>query len=334
MEDQLKKAVRNFASEINSGITVSPNMSELVSLTSELPLSGFDYWERLIRNEYYFARKDAAIPSYNLWSKPNDVLTWLDIVSWDGHKREKAIRTLSGAALNSFFLSFAIRRLNDWVPQVRKAAREKLPEIARETTPEIVAEALCSVLSNWSTWGRIEEADKKVLLQIMCNEKIAKALSKKLISSTCGPMPSLFSQFGRTQILDEYIEDIASKAIQPSVRAKAYRALFERRVIWTEGRKWVWTDKRYCEGRMEPIVVERELNVNASVLDLLIRSSVDRSSIVRRISAEFVIRELTSLGVDGVKLAEKFSLDLSSTVSERGRFALKKLREMKVTGEN
>jgi len=130
------------------------------------------------------------------------------------------------------------------VPQVRKAAREKLPEIARSTDPKDVVNALSNALSNWNSWGRIEEADKGILLQIICEKEIAKSFRSKLISSASGPMPSLFSQLGRTPILDESMEEIANSAIQPSVRAKAFRSLFERRIVWIEGRKWEWTNKR------------------------------------------------------------------------------------------
>jgi len=266
MEEKIILAVKDFANSINSGSKVVADMSPLIDVTSELPLSSFDYWERLIRSEFSLALRESTPPKWKVWSKPNELLTWLDLISWDGYKREKTLRTLSGAAPNTFFFSLAVRRLNDWVPQVREAAREKLPEIAKATNPEYVVEALCIVLSNWNSWGRIEEADKQVLLQIICEEEIAESLRSKLISSTSGPMPSLFSQLGRTAILDDKIEDIASLAVQPSVRAKAYRSLFESRISWIEGRKWEWTDIRYCEGKLKPIVSERKLNVRTSLL--------------------------------------------------------------------
>jgi len=328
MEDKVKSAVREFASSINSGSKVVADMSALVGVASQLPLSSFDYWERLIRSEFSLALRESTPPKWKVWSKPNELLTWLDLISWNGYRREKTLRTLSGAAPNTFFFSLIVRRLNDWVPQVREAAREKLPEIAKASDPKYVVEALCIALSNWNSWGRIEDADKKVLLQIICEEKIANSLRSKLISSTSGPMPSLFSQLGRTPILDGYIEEIASLAIQPSVRAKAYRSLFEGRIAWVEGRKWEWTDIRYCEGRLKPIVSERKLNVQTSLIDLLNDSSDDRSSIVRRISAEILIRELASLGVIAREFAEKFASDKSDAVSERGLFAVKKLEEL------
>ncbi|OBT09617.1 hypothetical protein A9267_20555 [Shewanella sp. UCD-FRSSP16_17] len=328
MEDKIVSAVKDFANSINSGGKMVADMSSLIDVTSQLPLSSFDYWERLIRSEFSLALRKSTPPKWKVWSKPSELLTWLDLISWDGYKREKTLRTLSGAAPNTFFFSLAIRRLNDWVPQVREAAREKLPEIAKATNPEFVVEALCIALSNWNSWGRIKEEDKNVLLQIICDEEIAESLRSKLISSTSGPMPSLFSQLGRTPILDENIENIASKAAQPTVRAKAYRSLFEGKISWIEGRKWEWTDIRYCEGRLNPIVAEREVSVQTSLLTLLNLSSEDRSSIVRRISAEILIRDLSNIGVIARDYAEKFASDKSQAVSERGRFALKKLEEI------
>ncbi|MFA0570726.1 hypothetical protein [Vibrio gallaecicus] len=327
MEDKVITAVKGFAYSINSESKVVADMSAIIDATSQLPLTSFDYWERLIRSEFTLALRNSMPPKWKFWSKPDELLTWLDLICWDGYKREKTLRTLSGSAPNAFFFSLAVRRLNDWVPQVREAAREMLPELAKATAPEYVVEALCIALSNWNSWGRIEKADKKILLQIISEEDIAQLLRFKLISSTTGPMPSLLSQLGRTSMLDGNLKEIANLAAQPSVRAKAYRSLFEGRITWIEGRKWEWTDIRYCEGRIKAVVSERKLDVQTPNLDLLKCSAEDSSSIVRRVSAEMLIRDLEPLGDNAKGFAEKFALDKSSPVSERGLFALKKLEE-------
>ncbi len=328
IEDKVISAVKTFASAINSGAKGGADMSELIAVTSQLPLLSFDYWERLIRTEFSSSLSGTMPPKWKIWAKPEPFVTWLDLLSWDGYKRENALRALSGPAPNTFFYAIAVRRLNDWVPAVRRAAREKLLAISRSTNPEYVVEAICVTLSNWNSWGRIELADKAVLLQIIGEKGIAKSLRSKLILSASGPMPSLFSQLGRTPILDDHIEEIAKTAIQPSVRAKAYRCLFESRVVWVEGRKWVWTDLRYCVGRLEPILGERTLEVSTPLVDLLKRSAEDCSSVVRRISAEILIRELGNLGLTATVFAEQFAADNSKSVSERGEFALKCLNEL------
>src|SRR5690606_26418259 len=137
--------------------------------------------------------------------------------------------------------------------QVCLAAREKLSEIAKSTNPDYFVETLSIAISHWYSWGKNVELDKENLLTVICEVEIAKSFRSQLMSSASGPMSSLFSQLGRTSILDGKIDEIASLAIQPSVRAKAYRSLFEGRIVWVEGRKWKWTDIRYCKGRLEPV---------------------------------------------------------------------------------
>jgi hypothetical protein len=69
------------------------------------------------------------------------------------------------------------------------------------------------------------------------------------------------------------------------------------------------------------------LEIDTPLINLLKSSSEDRSSIVRRVSAEILIRELGNLGIKARAFAERFALDKSHAVSERGEFALRKLDE-------
>lgn len=325
LEGKVVSATKDFAYSINSSKKLVADMSSLVAETSKLPLVNLDYWERLIREEFSKALENTTQPKWKIWFKPSQQLTWLDLISWDGYRREKTLRAISGAAPNAFFLSLAIRRLNDWVPQVREAARDTLPLIVKKTPPEYVVNSLSLTLANWHSWGRIEEVDKQVLLEIITRQEVAEAFRAKLISTSSGPMPSLFSQLGRTSILDEFLDEIAELSIQPTVRAKAYRSQFEGRMFWVEGRKWVWTDIRYCEGKYKAIVSERKLSASTSPLDLINKSAKDRSPIVRRVAAEFLIQNLDELGDQAKSLADYFASDKSESVSDRGRFALKKL---------
>lgn len=327
IENTIISAVKNFAASINANSKVVADMSELADLTVDLPLANFDYWEKLIRTEFSNSLHNQVNSNLNFRSRPKELLTWLDIISWDGYRREKTLRTISGAAPNAFFFSLVLRRLNDWVPQVRKAAREKLPELAKATAPIHVIEALCVSATNWHSWGRIESVDKEIILQIMQQDTLIDLFKTKLISSASGPMATLFSQLGRTNIVDKYIEEIASFAKQPFVRAKAYRCLFERKMSWSDGVRWEWTDKRYCQGHYITIISERKLSQEIPITDLLVRASADRSSIVRRVAAEFLIKELDNLGDTAMAFADTFALDTAKSVSERGQFALKARRE-------
>jgi hypothetical protein len=167
MEVHILSAVSEFASSLNSGRRVVADISSLVEATSRLPLSKLDNWERLIRSGIYQAAANSKPAKWNFWAKPTPFLTWIDLCSGDGFRRERTLRVLSGPAPNRFFFAMAVRRLNDWVPQVRSAAREQLPSIAVASNPEDVVDVLCAVFPHWSSWGRSENEGKKTCWQLL-----------------------------------------------------------------------------------------------------------------------------------------------------------------------
>jgi hypothetical protein len=314
-------------------------MSILVRATSALPLFNMAYWERLIRTETELARPVRAPDEPQGWrallestvstgkDRPGRHLTWIDLNSWDGRERERLLRTLVGPAPNSFFFAFAARRLNDWVPQVRAAAREALPRLARTSDPEHVADALCAMLPTWIAWGRAEESDRQVIATLITSPGVASSLKRRLFASTAGPMPVVLSQMLRTTVLDEDLAQIAAKAVQPAVRARAYRALLMGKAVWVAARRWQWTDVRYCQGRITNVLGERPLTVSPVLLEKLIAAASDPSSLVKRVAAEALVREMDNLGDAVLPLAHQFARDPSPPVAERGAFILQRLAE-------
>jgi hypothetical protein len=235
------------------------------------------------------------------------------------------MRTLSGGAPNAFFFTLAVRRLNDWVPQVRAAAREHLSRLAERTDPEHVVDALWNVLAHCGSWGRMEDADRQSLADLISINRVAIALGSRIMEATAGPVTQILSQAGRVQALDHRLEEFAEAAIQPSVRAKAFRCLLEGRMVWVVGRKWRWTDIKWCKGRFEPVVEERAIAESVDFLACLRMALMDRSALVRRVAAEFLIKELKSIGDEATNFAEQLASDPSASVAERGRFVLASL---------
>ena len=72
MEDKIISAVRKFASSINTGSKVVADMSELIEVTSHLPLSSFDYWERIIRSEFSSAIRESIPRSGRCGQSPRN----------------------------------------------------------------------------------------------------------------------------------------------------------------------------------------------------------------------------------------------------------------------
>ncbi len=324
---ELAAAIRRF---LSAGVTASEATDLMVRVASEtksIPLRRMDVWESTIRAELWAAERGASDSSWKFWVRPRRFTSWLDLCSHDGRKREAALRVTSGGAPSAFLLALAFRRLNDWVPQVRGAARETLPELASNSAPQDVANVLWSLLAHWNTWGRMEPQDREAVAAIASIEPVARALRSKIMDTTVGPAAQVLSQCARSATFDSWIPEFARGAVQPDVRARALRWMFLGRTTWVVGYKWKWTDLAYCKGKLEPIHESRGIPTNQSFMTMLDAAMADKSSMVRRVAAEFLIRELPSLGENALPLAQRTASDTNVSVAASGRFALKQLNQ-------
>ncbi len=327
IEQAVIEAVEMYVDSIVSGKNLVADISSLSDATSALPLKSIDEWERLIRNVFYESLNNKR-PIWHAWKTPR-ILSWVDVISWDGRIRERALRAINGAAPNCFFLIFAIRRLNDWVPEVRAAAREKMLAIAEASKPEDVANAIFFTLRHLNSWGRMEREDKDLLLKIVSNSKVIKVLKKKIITDKIGPISTVFSQIGRVDCLDDQLLDIAKGAAQPAVRARAYRSIFEGSMSWLEGRRFEWTDKRYGLGRIKAVRSEREIACSYDISEILKHACEDHSPMVKRIAIEIIIRDMEKVGDWAIEKVKIFAGDKSKSVQEIANFALSKYEKVR-----
>jgi len=326
--DRVLAAVIKFVVSLNSDRCVGAEMSPLIEATASLTLANLDEWERLIRSGIYLAKNSDQLPKWKFWAKPSPFPIWIDLCNGDGFKREQTLRALTGSAPNSFFFALAARRLNDWVPQVRAAAREKLPSIAIASNPADVASVLSSVLPHWNSWGRMEASDRQVLLDIASVEAVACKLKLQILSTVAGPLAEVLAQTGRSPALDACLPEIASKAVQPAVRAKAYRALLEGKMVWLEGRKWEWTDVRYCKGHLKAIHGNRPLSITFPRPEAFRAAIADRSAFVRGVAGTVLMQESEQLGALAIELATTLASDKHPALSARGNFLLKGLANL------
>ena len=298
--------------------------------TLQLSVSNLDYWERAFRNEIELANQPRYLFGFKIPQirKERDLIPWLDCCSGDGYQREQALEALSyeSGAPNSFLLALLIRRLNDWVPEVRTAAREHIPKIAERSESQVVTDALWGVLPNLHTWGRLQIEEMNEIVNLLGIQDVLRQLSENLIQMTAGPAPSILEQAGRQPAIDEFLPEIAERAIQPAVRAKAYKSQLAGYATWLTGYRWVWTDKRYGYRKREPAVGRRKVNARRPHLEILDRAARDRSPLVRRVAGDELIAHLDKIGVEGEAIAQRLAKDAYPSIAERGVFALKHIK--------
>lgn len=323
-ESEVLGAIRKLLQAGASSDSATDAMASVVAETSLLSLSNLDDWERKLRAELWLTEQSPTSPSWKFWrrSEPLSISPWLNLCSADGFRRERALRSVVSGAPNSFFLTLALKRLNDWVPEVRAAAREHVPQIVERSTPAHVVDALWYTFAHWNSWGRTGEADREVIAQLTANGGVALELKSRILAASAGPASHILVQAARNSTLDPSLVELAVGAVQPSVRARAYRSIFEGRVVWTVGKRWVWTQVQWCKGRFEPLLAERTLPKSLRSSELLRKAASDRSPVVRRVAAEFVPNDPELNLTDALVLASRLASDSNESVAERGRYAL------------
>jgi hypothetical protein len=326
--------VRTFARRTPVARDDDSSLSELVRISATLSLSNLSYWQNLIRGEIAAARRASPVdPGSKGWGAlfqrhhavqraEDSGVSWLDLANGDGHRREKALRTLVGPAPNAFFFALFVRRINDWVPQVRAAAVAKAPSLAEVSDPEHVVDTLCAVLPAWTDWGRLDESAKRALVALTAIAQVGQSLKHRLIFSSAGPMAAVLAQALRVPSLDADLVEIATRAIQPAVRARACRALVLGEAVWTEARRLHWPADAYRRSPVNQALAKRPLRV-PPLLACVSLAAADRSSIVRRVAAQALVRDMDKLGEAVLPLARRFAGDSSRSVSERGVFVLR-----------
>lgn len=322
-EKALLEEVVAFLREEQSYRPSAANLEVVVRLTSSVQPTNLDLWERSLRSALWGIQR----PGGRYRRQSDGFVSWFDLCNGSGYARESALRTFREGAPNGFFFALTLRRLNDWVPQVRAAAREGLDRLVEATNPDHVVAALWVVLPNAQNWGRMELEDRACLYSIAAVPAVASSLHRQLLAATSGPAAIVLAQAARCEALSFDLESLAQHAIQPSVRAKAYRSLLERRLTWVAHRKWVWTDFAYCKGRYEPVIGERSVEPSTDALALISGAASDPSVHVRRVAADALIAKMDSLDEVGLALVTDLARDSSSSVAERAKFVIESLKE-------
>ena len=300
-------------------------LNDVITAYGSRPLKNIDHWERELRYQVDNDNALQSVANWKFWRKESIEKDWLNLCSWSGHQREKSILTLDGGAPNAFFLVVLLRRLNDWVPQVRCATRKVLNTVVENSRPQDVVEALFYTLSHWHSWQRIEDEDRNLLRDIAAEVRLLPMIVERLTASTSGPQTLILSQLMARTAIDDSLLAIAQSAVIPSLRAMAYRCLLEKKVRWRTGSNLIVSKGYYRNIIVESCYESRDISVITPLIELLHLGLKDKSSIVRRVIAQAVIRELDPLEKDAQFFITKLIGDSAPSVRERGQFAQRKL---------
>ena len=286
---------------------------------------------------YPFHEQNKSIVSRlkNLWKKPTDHKTvkinpdagWIFIFHGDGFLRQSGLSSINSAPQSPFEFTAIVYRLNDWVENVRIDAYTYALLRFPETNSDIVAESVFFLLEQSEYLTRWNDQSKKLLEQELFRSDVLKNLREKFLEIRPGRLAYILSRLLRRPEFDRYLEELALNAKLPQVRAVAFDALLNERVIWTTGYKKIWIDKVYGISTRERIFETRKLSHPHDIQVLHSHAATDNSAAVRKIAANSLIA-MASESIPTTqmrKLAISLSLDKSKSVRKSVEFYLNKV---------
>ncbi|MBV9884212.1 MAG: hypothetical protein JO276_14475 [Sphingomonadaceae bacterium] len=272
---------------------------------------------RVLSQLFNFLRSDAS-HAEQLARTPG--LEYLFLCHSSGYLREAALHKLDGPLSTPFMVGLVVDRLNDWVPQVRRAARETLARTTATTDPQIIASAALHLLVRTESWRRWR-CEAEGFADLLAREDVARSLADAISAAPTGPMMRILRAAMRRPVLDGFLLDLFQRARQPAVRAMVLKAMLEGKASWAEGTEKKWIDKSLGLFRHGPAWRERPIERPLPMFRLIELGLMDRTAAVRKVAASGLIAHFDAIP-KARTLAERLLRDRSPAVRERAAFAL------------
>jgi hypothetical protein len=258
----------------------------------------------------------------------NPDYAWLFLFHPDGHVREAALRTISAPPTSAFFLGALAWRLNDWVEPVREAARRCVERVSFGVPAAAAADTAAYLLQRRLVWGRWRDEAQALDLIFARNDVLA-ALAMQLQKRPTGSQGGCLSNALRYPGIDQHLPQLAAAAIQPAVRAIAYRCLISGKAIWPIGFEWAWIDKVYGLRRRIPTLEIRDIQRGRPAADFVEAGIRDKSPFVRKVVADAMIAVRSQI-LNEATLVAHLAIDRNSAVRSRADFLLRHPRNSNV----
>lgn len=332
---------RRVADAVEHGRSPEPHLTELIDVLNALPAASTARMEGRLRS----AGALYSIEAVPQWWTPlerqrrrtraghlaalsaSPELAYLYLFHADGFVRGAAIRALSAPPASAFEIAAIALRLNDWVAQVRQAARDYAERMFASIAPEVAAAAAEHLLAKIETWQRWSDEDRNCLTALFANARVVSAITDLLMRMQSGSATRLLRQTLPSPHVDAHLPALAARAHLTSVRAVALDVLVTRRARWITGFERQWIDKTYGISRRVPVFAERGIAHDLDVEALVAKAARDRATAIRKVACAWLITHMDDLSATMRATVAHLAEDRSHGVRERARFVLSRLTE-------
>jgi len=181
---------------------------------------------------YWFSPRSRPTATENLLLDGTRSGAFVLMCSRDGFKRQRALEAVREVP-SGFCLGLLIVRLNDWVEEVRQAARLALDGQAESLKSGLLLECYELYLSS-SDWGRMREVDRVALDRLFGQGVPRDLLMTSITARRDDRAVNTAERMLRRGEWDSELPTLATTACHWGVRLKALRALFAGEHRWLE----------------------------------------------------------------------------------------------------
>lgn len=263
-------------------------------------------------------------PSELLAQASEPRLATLYIFHRNGWLRHEALTIWSAPPANPLEFAAIAQRLNDWVPEVRRAALRCAERHFPHTAPAVIAAAAPFLLEHARYRQRWSDDERAVLDAALYRADVLGLLVDWFVNPSSGRVGTVLRQAMRRPDIDAVLPSIARDARPPAIRAIAMEALVLRRARWLIGYDYEWVDKRYGIRRRVPQYAERPIvrdDIDATAL--LSMGARDRAPLVRRVTARLLLQLSDGATPAHDRIAQQLAGDNVSSVSAIATYYLR-----------
>ncbi len=188
----------------------------------------------------------------------SDIAACLLSTSGRGYVREAAVHRI--VVVGPFSLAILVNRLNDWVPNVRRAAEARLTELLPRIDPGVVVGCI-EYLWLFDEYGRATSEGRAIVDALIGDDAVTRHLRHDLSESWDDRAVRLFQRVLRTPVLDDLLGQLATQHRHPRVRAIAAKVALEGVVAW----RTRTTQKRSVIAEIDRLSLARTLLNDRSV---------------------------------------------------------------------
>lgn len=248
----------------------------------------------------------------------NPRLAWLLLFHGSGYVREVALDGVHEPPASPFFFAALAWRLNDWVKEIRNAARRCTERVLAGTDANVAAQSALVLLERGTAWGRWQ-GEAAALDAAFGRRDVITILARALRDGSVGRQASCLGYAMRFPAMDRHLPELAASAAQPGVRAIAYAAVLAGKASWLTGFGWVWVDKSLGVRKRVPTSASRAIPDLPSRADLIRQGLKDRSARIRVLAADALVTDRSYI-LDSDVLMQRLALDRSAAVRSRADF--------------